>query len=216
MVFRRVIKTAQKLCWGLSAKIMPTAKNIPDLSGLPVHSHGVALNRFFRGGGPKDPIAYGLWMNFTRLVDVVVREYEFARIELANSRDLSFPRVLVAIGYYESLLTTLKRCINHLKALRRYYATHPSLKNLLPGNVGVLRSNVEGRITGMRDGIQHLEGQLIRGCIQKGEPLCLTPSTDGVVLGNLKISYTEIAKWIRELHTLAGNVASYVEPPESE
>jgi hypothetical protein len=34
------------------------------------------LNRVFAGGGPKDPKSYALVMNFIRIVDHFVAEYE--------------------------------------------------------------------------------------------------------------------------------------------
>lgn len=190
---------------------MSAAKTIPNLSGLPVHSHGVVLNRFFRGGGPKDDVVYALWMNFVRLADVAVREYELARSVLMSSDRSKISRTIVAIGHFESLLTTLKRCIDHLKALRGNRATPQSMKNLLPRRLKVLTGGVERRITKMRDSIQHLERDLITGCIIQGEPVCLKPSKNGIELGNQKISYTEIAVWVRELHDLAGNVVLYKE-----
>jgi hypothetical protein len=55
----------------------PTTCEMPDLSNLSANaSLTFVLNRVFAGGGPKDPKSYALVMNFIRIVDHFVAEYE--------------------------------------------------------------------------------------------------------------------------------------------
>ena len=171
------------------------------------------MNKCYRGGGPTDLTVYALWVNFIRLVDVSVREYELARRRI-DGKSPNLPRINVATGHFESLLSTLKRAIAHLKALRSHRDAPTSLKRLLPGRSKVLSGSVEKRVTGMRDAIQHLDEKVIKGAIHKGEPVCLVPEIQGVRLGNFNISYQELASWIQELHHLAGEVTHYKEPPK--
>jgi hypothetical protein len=83
--------------------------HMPNLSRLAadINSYEAAMNRCWRGRGPTDLTVYALWVNFIRLVDVSVREYELARRKI-DGREPNLPRMNVAIGHFESLLSTLK------------------------------------------------------------------------------------------------------------
>lgn len=72
-------ETGGKLVW-------PTRCDMPDLSNLVSRtSLDVALNRMFCGGGPKDRISYALLMNFNRVADILVEDYEAARRSMAEA-----------------------------------------------------------------------------------------------------------------------------------
>ena len=190
---------------------MTKAINLPNLSDLPVHSDCSMLNHFLNSGGPRDTTAYALWMNFIRLVDVAVREYELGRQEIVGSASI-LRRDTVAAGHFELLLITLKRAVAHLNALRRCQTLKILLKK---SEIASIRAS-EKWITNMRNAIAHLDERITNREIQKGEPLCLKPVKDAVELGNKSIPYSEITDVIRKLHKLAGNVALYVEstPPQ--
>ncbi|MDI6695746.1 MAG: hypothetical protein QME21_11925 [Anaerolineales bacterium] len=112
--------------------------------------------------------------------------------------------MIKAVGHYENCISTLKRAINYLKAIR----SHPNMqaKELLPRKISVLHGDIEGRITKMRNAIQHLEGQVRKGNIVEGSPVFLMLEQDCIILGEYTIKYSELSGWISELHSYAKNL----------
>jgi len=59
----------------------PERCDMPDLSRLDgKHSLTLMLNRMFRRGGPAEPRAFALVMNFVRITDKLVGDYERCRL----------------------------------------------------------------------------------------------------------------------------------------
>lgn len=191
---------------------------VPDLSTLGTKSPLLALERMFRGGGPSDPIVYGLTMNFVRLADSSLQSYERGRLALEDYMDaresggLDLSSFLIATSSFEQCMESIKRAINFLKAIRGSIGTPQALKDALPRPIGILSGRVEGVVTGMRDAIQHLEGDIQGGAIVSGDPLALMPVDDAVELGVMRITYSDLSGWVHELNQLAEIVARFHEP----
>jgi hypothetical protein len=71
-------------------------------------------------------------------------------------------------------------------------------------------SDSEGkRLIDMRNAIEHLEGYIREGKIVEGQPFFLLMQNDRVELLGEEIYYSELANWIKQLHTLANELADY-------
>lgn len=196
----------------MSEEYPPT---IPDLSALTPSSSTMFMNNMFRGSGPKDHIAYALVMNFVRLTDRAVREFETGRKEIEAfwqpEGDLRLGAAIRAMGHFEGAIDALKRSINHLKQLRASRRVPPSLKALLPRDTALLRGSVEGKITDMRDAVQHLEKDIVNEKIAPGQALVLAPRKYALELGPHSLRYDDLASWIAEAHALARLLRDYFE-----
>lgn len=187
----------------------------PDLSNLKEVSVLFFAKHFFQGGGPKEYNAYALTMNFIRLVDLSVQEYELGRSsfqEFLNNREgIHIGSATASVGHFEVCLSALKRSVNFLKALRGNKNVQNGLKNLLPRGSLILRGDAEKQVTRMRHAIEHLEEEIIKGQIQKGQALCVLATEEKLELGCHSIRYTDLAAWLTELHTLSGKLPLYSE-----
>ena len=200
-------------CTTKSVRTMQLTFNIADVSHLQQRSIHFAMNCVFGGGGPKDREAYFLVMNFARLVDFAIREYEYGRkatLEFAEDTDsLSLGLIFRASGHFEVCIDNVKRAIEHLKALRMHPKVPQPIKALLPRGIKVLSRSVEVPITGMRNAIQHLENRIKKGEIADGQSLALLPSENELELGVHRIPYADLAEWLTELHALSDRLAHY-------
>lgn len=189
----------------------PKSCEIPDLSKLNDQvTLALMLNRVFRGGGPKDHISYALLANFIRLADQTLQEYKAARnalLEYINRPNNNvFSPLFRATGHCEICLNSLKRSINFAKRIQRDRNTLQ-----IPRNLSVLSGTVTERIRKFRNAIEHLDKDILKGKIQKGEPISLLVNSDSIELLGEEIYFTEIAVWIQELNSLASALATYTE-----
>ena len=180
---------------------------MPDLSGLNSKtSLTLLLNRTFAGGGPKDSRSYALVMNFIRVVDVLVTEYESAReslTEFVNTPNNVISPLLVATGSFELCITTMVRAINLGRRVRKDIR--------IARKMAVLSDVVWGRVNDMRNAIEHIDGQIANNTWVPGEPVCLIVKNDRLELIGKEIEYSELAGWITQLQKLSENLAHYKE-----
>ena len=187
--------------------------HVPDLSGLHLRGGVFLLERVFRGGGPSDYRAYGLVVNFIRLTDLALEEYELARRAVLDfaSRTEGLLHPVIPANHFEACIVALKRALDHLVALKASPHVPMGLKALLPRHTLILSSGVAKKATDMRDAIQHLDEKIRAGEIAEKEPLMPLFMEEALGLGSLEIKYSELASWITELNTLAEIVARYRE-----
>ena len=194
---------------------MPLDFSIPNLAELRPRSTFFAVNRLFRGAGPQNPEAYALVVNFVRLADLAINEFELGREAIlqfkASNENLALGRAIRASSHFETCISTLKRAIDHLKAIRGHRKVPPSLKYLLPRGINVLSGDVESQVANMRHAIQHLEGRIKKGEILAGQPIILAINENDIELGAYRIRYSDLADWLKELHNLASKVSNYWE-----
>lgn len=191
---------------------MQLSYDIPDLSELRCLSIDF-LSRYIIGVGPKDRTAYALVMNFVRLADFAIIEYELAREAMHRFKEttesLALSQVIRAMGHYEVCVSTLKRAIDHLKAIRGHRTVPQPLKDLLPRGIKVLSGTVEGQVTDMRHAIQHLVTRIMSGEILPGQMHALVVRANDIELGSYKIRHSDLAEWLKELHELSCKVVNY-------
>lgn len=189
----------------------PKTCEMPDLSGLNSKaSLTLILNRMFAGGGPKDAKSYALVMNFVRVVDKLVVEYEGARtslINFVNTPNNVVSPLLVATGECESCISTMIRAVNLGRRIRRD-PYGPQLARQIP----VLANGIWSRVNDMRNAIEHIDSQIANSIWVPGEPVCLFLKNDRLKLIGEEIQYSELADWITQLHQLAEQLAQYKEP----
>lgn len=95
----------------------PRTCEMPDLSSLTLRASLVfVLKRVFAHGGPKNSKSYVMVMNFIRIVDKLIIEYEHTRTALSDfvavrmDEDFLSP-FLIATCYCESCISTMFRAI---------------------------------------------------------------------------------------------------------
>jgi hypothetical protein len=127
----------------------PTTCEMPDLSNLSANaSLTFVLNRVFAGGGPKDPKSYALVMNFIRIVDHLVAEYEqtwAALTEFVNTPNNVISPIFYATNYCESCISTMIRAVRLGRRIRNDRKSPPLAKK-----IPVFSDQIWDRINNMR------------------------------------------------------------------
>jgi len=186
---------------------------VPDLNGLSNISSYYVMHRFFRGVGPATYAEYALVVNFIRLVDLSILEYQSGRkllFEFWNTHEgTAVGAINLSSGYFEACISNTKRSLNYLKSIRSYESSPKEIKNLLPRSLHVLKSVTEKKITKLRHAIQHLEKQIQLGFITEGQAVYLKPGQNCLELGGASILYTELASWLTELHECSSKLFEY-------
>jgi hypothetical protein len=186
---------------------------VPDLCDLPFLSAFYAFSTMLARGGPEGRKAYSLSMNFVRIVDKMVIDYGHARaamVAYANGPNAAaIGRLVLAIGYFENVVTDLLRALEFADRIRQDRAS----PQLAPKHASVFSSGVYGRVNDMRNAIEHGYGEILKG-LNAMAPNCLVPKKDGLDIGVSKIGYTELASWIRQLYDMASKHAHFQKPAE--
>ena len=77
----------------------------------------------------------------------------------------------------------------------------------LPRELSVFRQFVADRVSAVRDSIEHIDKDIIRGEVKEGYR-CLTPKVHQIEIGSeVRLSYTDLSGWIKELHQVATQLA---------
>lgn len=177
---------------------------VPSLNELPNISIYYALDRVFMDAGPRKHDEYALIVNFIRLVDLSIIEYQSGRellFKFWNTHDsIAISAINLAAGHFEACISNVKRSINYLKSIRSYPPLSMQVKNFLPRSLHILKSETERKISSLRHTIQHLEKQIQSGCITEGQAIYLKPGQNSLDLCGLSITYVELAFWLTELH----------------
>src|SRR5262245_38090720 len=194
----------------MASELQQVADSPDDLSDLRQRTPLFGFRVFLASAGPGYYAGAALMTNFIRVVDIAVRRYQSARDFLqryATSPNDWFGAMAAAAADFESCLDSINRSIKFMKALRADAQLPDHLKTLLPRTSCLLRGDVESEIVAIRNAIQHLEDDIIKGDLKEGSPFVLMPTNEGLTLGNRTISFTGLAAWIRELHSMASALA---------
>jgi hypothetical protein len=185
---------------------------IPDLSGFKPNSLQLTLFQI-TGRVPGDYKVYALVLNFVRLVDLALMDFENCRTSLLrywrriDNSTVPLGFLILGAGHFEACITNLNRAIEFLKAMRGYSGLNPSTHALVRQRYAVLNGHVEKAVADIRNAIQHLYGEVKKGSISEGQPIFPSSSeVDGMKLGPHKIVFSDLASWLTELHTISGNL----------
>lgn len=169
------------------------------------------LNIVLAHGGPRDDILRRHFVNFVRLADLCVAEYERARLHLTDSlpgSDNRLGSLLSAIAHLELCVICVRRTMNALDSVVR----HPESPEI-PRIDRRAISAFENSLRPTRDTIVHIESDISKGDIAMGESHVLMVSEDGrtASIGSHNLRLTDLGNAIRRLHALAGELAEYRE-----
>ncbi|MFF1613528.1 hypothetical protein ACFVYA_37665 [Amycolatopsis sp. NPDC058278] len=162
----------------------------------------ILLDRAFSGvpaGIPPDRILVGLFVNFARLTDKALREYDAARTELlayvAPGTSLQTSRYLRAIDHMENCISALHRTVLNARALR---------ENKI-GRAGPrLTERQERRLAYSRNAIEHADEKLTGTSKIKNfgrtDPFSLRLANTSTVIGDNVLTYQEIVSAMSKCH----------------
>jgi hypothetical protein len=171
---------------------MPDLANVSDTRTL-----SVIGNFMVRGTGAETYGHGASFLNFVRLVDQATREYKLARAALArcvSGRTIAWESLIRATDHMENLITALHRAATIIKddAARQ---GHDALSN-----------DAFSRLLGLRKSMSQRDDEIAEGTISPDQPIALLVKSDAIELGGYEVYYTELASWLRHLHTIADHL----------
>lgn len=188
---------------------------LPDMPTMKPLSLQLMLNRYFTASGAQNAQAHALVVNFVRILDMCIREYRNAHGLLTNRKaddhDLLLHDIQVASGHCEICIDRLHGAIECLTVIRGRQFVPQKMKELLPRTLDVISESVRCRVREFRHAIQHRAGRLQKGEPIQDHPYVVFPGQRVIALDNLRISYTELVKWIQELHECGMLLINYRE-----
>ena len=171
---------------------MPTVDHLSNKGTL-----NVLLDRSFSGtpaGLPPDRTLVGLLMNFSRLTDKALREYDAARAELLfyispHDGQLHVTPYLRAIDHMENCVSAAHRAVLNAQALQANKV----------GRAGPrLTPRQEERLAFLRNAIEHSEEKLLgkqhgkSPAFDKADPYSLRLANTCMVIGKNVLTYKEL------------------------
>jgi hypothetical protein len=190
---------------------LPEELHMQTLEDLRPNQGTLILNLGLAGGGPRDDLLRRHFVNYIRLVDLSVAEYERARRFLRESLPGQSNRLgasLSAIDHLELCVITVRRALNALRAVARN-----SQAPAIPRDVRRALESFEGPLCDVRDSVVHIEERISRGDLQKGDSHALLVDTSGrtASIGKETISLERLGTALRRLHGVACELSSYRE-----
>lgn len=188
---------------------IPKVNNIPNLSTLnkPVILN-LMLNRAFGGSGQLEYQARAFHSGFVRTMDKAIFEYESARkcLDRAIARNYRIANYFRCLAHLETCVNSIKRAISFLERLKRCLRDLPverMTRKLIESHFNNIRN--------VRDTVEHIDEHILKGEVKKGDPLVLAIPDDekSIQISNHKIRFDQLASVIRNLHTIAENLAKY-------
>lgn len=188
---------------------IPKVNNMPNLSTLnkPLILN-LMLNRAFGGSGQLEYRARTFHSGFVRTTDKVIFEYESARkcLDRAIARNYRIANYFRCLAHLETCVNSIKRAISFLERLKRCLQDLPVER--------MTRKLIEShfkKIKVIRDTVEHIDEQILKGEVQKGDPLVLAISDDekSIQISSYRIRFDQLASVIRNLHTIAENFVKY-------
>ena len=187
----------------------PFKSEMQDLSNLKTtHALSLSMRLAFPNKERSVYPARNLHVCFVRLVDKTIIEYESARYELERYVNNTIPiRPLTALlragAHFENCITSLHRSCRFLEQIKRDKRS-PGL----PSNLeSILRS--AKRIADFRNGIQHMEEDVLKGNLGPGGRFGIKVNSDSIECRSYSIQHDELGTWIKKLHGYAKKITYY-------
>lgn len=146
---------------------------------------------------------------YVRLVEKAVLEYQEARTKhitfIAEGLADDFYR---AQDHFESCIHSLHRAILYLERLRSLGYRRADGEPFIPRprDLEVLRTHVRAKVRDMRDAAEHLDNDILDGKLLEDATVGIHLGWDKASLGELQLSFTDVARWIEQLHELGAAV----------
>ena len=165
----------------------------------------VLLDRSFSSlpaGLPPDRTMFGLFMNFSRLTDKALREYDAARAELLDyvsphNGVLRITPYLRAIDHMENCVGAAARAVLNAKALR---------DNKIGRSGPRLTDRQDRRLAYLRNAIEHSDEKLLgkkhgkSPVFDKVDPYSLRLAKTSMVIGKNVLTYIELVSIMTKYH----------------
>jgi hypothetical protein len=155
------------------------------------------------------------FLNFIRLVDKTLLEYEPARFDLQNyvNSDNRTSLFMRCVDHMENCVDSLHRSFLHLDGLRTsIYRERQRTNEPLPDihRDELPKSSNRKRIDNIRDAIQHMDDRISKGRAGADiAPIGLNVKSDSVELDHEEIYYAELALWIQQIYRVAEQLTNY-------
>ena len=180
---------------------------MPSLSDLETGLRGKRLlGRILGVHGPPTPRGLQIADGYVRLVEKTIIEYESARREMVSfMADGVLDSYFRAQDHFETCLHALHRAIIYLDRLRRLGIRRADGTPFVPrpSDLEVLNERIRTRVRDMRDACEHLDEDIIKGQIPKDAEVAIHLGWECAKLDDKEIFYTEISRWIIQLHQFA-------------
>ena len=189
---------------------IPETNNIPDLSALdaPIILNAI-LNKVFGRRGPSGYPAIAFHSGFIMTMDNAIFEYESARkcLDEAIARNHRWTNYFRCLAHFEMCINSIKRAKGFLEGLKGCLQA-PQIERTL--------NSIESHLNNLRkirNTIEHIDEKIRKGEVQKGDPVVLAIADDekSIQISSHRITFNQLELVIRNLHTLAENLAEYSE-----
>jgi len=143
---------------------------------------------------------------YVRLVEKAVLEYQEARTKhIAFTANGFLDDLHRAQDHFESCVQSVHRAILYLERLRSLGYRKADGESFIPRprDLEVLRDHVKTRVREMRDAAEHLDNDILDGKLSESTTVGIHLGWDKASLGELQLSFADVARWIEQLHELA-------------
>lgn len=143
---------------------------------------------------------------YVRLVEKAVLEYKEAKNHfigfLAEGTVDDLHR---AQDHFESCIQSLHRALIYFERLRGFGYKRGDGTPFIPRprELEVLRDTVRTPVRAMRDALEHLDNDILDGTLPEDSPAGPRLGWEVATLGAHKLRYTDVARWIEQLHEFA-------------
>ena len=177
----------------MPALVGPSDNRIPNL----------LANSFLRGSA-EDFADRGQIHNLVRLSDRAVREYHRAAeafTEWGTLPPMHLKPFWKGISSLEGCINATHRANLHARHIRR---------SIPEAEIEVLPEHLRQRLTGVRDGIEHVDEHLKGGKLQSGvSAMTLRPGRDIMEIGNKSMTYVDLADCVRNMDLAAEGIINH-------
>ena len=196
------------------------AAELPSLADLDLD---IARQRIMLGtAGLAEPVhdrGRALADGFVRRTCRMVVKYERARAAALEFKEGQLTRPFLELqDSLEGTVHDLHRSLQYLQRLRNSDARGKNGMQLVPkaNKMNHLNAAAENRIRQFRDDIEHLDNDIATDKAMPGWLVGVAIDEDAMRIGECRITFLELARWIRELFEIAeglGSIAPFILNP---
>jgi hypothetical protein len=184
------------------------------------------VNTALSGNVPEELRTAKLIATFVRLVVAAIEGYENGRLSITHyfnsDGPLKVSAIFVCAAEYEMCLTNMHRAIRCMKAIRGRAFVSRDVKETFHSSPGFVHQRVADRIEGVRNAVQHIEGDICAGRHPEQSAFALVPEGDEIhengdiikvfdrlQIGDEKLPFSDIAAWLRQMAECAERLSKY-------
>jgi hypothetical protein len=211
------VVVAPSLALTLAVSVRPPRPELPDLTGLQARQIlDLTLNLLLGNEPPvvRSPENSQLYVNFVRLADKTVHEYESARQACKTYRDTPAERNL--LGPYWQAVDDIEGCINALYRALLY------LGRLRKNGVVLDRTDTKllcetalKSLKSVRDAIEHTDEHISKNGVPSGCTPWLVLEKEHLEIEGHQLTYASLAGWIVRTSETARRLGTVASPSEA-